>query len=162
MVGRRQADQLGDLVDAATELQVIARHHPALRVADDRHLRRPGALADRIHERAQFGRRIGHRLGPAIAVVQREDAVTVGDQLLAEQVPADRAIHPGAMDKHHRVGMRGRRRAVGVDARRVDARRYGPQRRERARLRRGGADEGEQAQKKSEDEPQAHSVQNVG
>ena len=56
VVGGREADEGVDLGRAAEELEVVARHHPALRVADQVDLGGAGRGEDFVDEGVQFAR----------------------------------------------------------------------------------------------------------
>ena len=120
----READQGVHLLGAAEELEVVAGHHAALRVAHEVGLggaRRGEHLVDeavellgRLVDRAQA---VEERHAGQLAVVQRVDAVAALDQVGREDDPVVDGVAEGAVDEDHGARMgRGRLAVVVVPA----------------------------------------------
>ena len=120
MVRGGEADELVHGLVAAEELDVPARHHAALRVADHVDLRRAGRLEHAVDERTELGGGLGDVAGcldlvaRRPAVVEGEDAVPVVGEQRRERLPRVGHVREGAVHEHDRVRVSGRRPAVPV------------------------------------------------
>jgi hypothetical protein len=109
VVGRREADQVAHLRRAPEEADVVARHHAALGVADDRDTPRVRAREQAVHEGGELVRRVRDPAHAEVAVVEGEHAVALARERRAEEPPGrrgERAVH-----QHDRVRMLNRRPA---------------------------------------------------
>ena len=105
VVGRCDADQVVDHPVAAEELDVVARHHPALRVADHRDLGRAGGVEHPLGERPSApARRSRMSSVRAVAVVERVDAEPGLLDLARQPLQQVLAVAEGAVDEDDRRG----------------------------------------------------------
>ena len=121
VVARRERDQPVHEGGAAEELQVVPRHHAALRVTHQVDLGRAGRREHPGHERGQLARRGGDVPGAlddrrrrAPAVVEGEDAVPVVGQQRRGGLPVVVLVRERAVHQDDRIRVRGRRLAAEV------------------------------------------------
>ena len=121
VAGRREADDVVDHVELAAEARDVAAEHPALRVADERHLGGAGLGPHLVDERGELVGGLVDRSHAALHQVEREHAVAVLDERGREQVPRRRHVPERAVHEDHRNRMRGRAAREVVGPRRADA-----------------------------------------
>ena len=115
MVRWREAHQRVDVLRAAQEPQVVARHHAALRMADQVHLAGAGRAEHPRDEAAELFGRLGDiargvdaNFAAAFvgAVVECKHAVAVVGEQRRQCLPAVGHVREGPVHQYHRQGMR--------------------------------------------------------